>query len=260
MIPRERIFYLAHASLTTFGRKIHLAQSGIEAGLGKMVHPYISMSFGKDSTVMTHLILRISPNLPVIYVNCGEFDEWPDTPRVRDEFTRRFSCNLIEISGPSIIEFYRRVGYAYYQDHEETREARSAQREYGESLTRVILEKARQLGCDGGFVGMRAAESTNRARLFNWRGNLYFTRERQMWTCCPLEKWSARDVWAYIVKYDLPYNELYDLHPAGREIARNGAMMDTRSEVMDRMTFLKRMYPEWWNRFVAQFPEIARQL
>jgi 3'-phosphoadenosine 5'-phosphosulfate sulfotransferase (PAPS reductase)/FAD synthetase len=260
MIPRERAFYLAHASLAAFWRKVHLAQSVIEAGLSKMIHPYISMSFGKDSTVMTHLVLSIIPNIPVIYVNCGEFDEWPDTPRVRDEFLRRFPCDFHETTGPSIIGAYEAVGHVYTQDCEETSAAKRAQREYGKSLEIAIVAKARELGCDGGFLGMRAEESFNRSRLFGMRSNLYHVDERQMWTCCPLERWTGRDVWAYLVFHDLPYNELYDLHPMGREKARNGAMTGTRLSTMGRMSWLKRMYPDWWNRLMQRFPEIAREL
>ena len=260
MEQTERLFYLAHASLPAFRRKIQASRTIIQTGLDKMNSPYISMSFGKDSLVMTHLLLQMIPDAPVLYVNCGEFDEWPDTPRVRDEFLKRFAINFYELRGPSIIEYYRQAGYIYHQDAEETKRARSIQRRYGQSLEKVIIKKARQLNCDGGFIGMRSSESSNRARLFNWRGNLYFAKERRLWTCCPMEKWTGRDIWAYIVKNDLPYNVLYDLHPAGREIARNGAMVGTRSPFRDRMSFLKQIYPDWWNRLVREFPEIAREL
>lgn len=260
MSRAEHVLYLSHASLSVFRRRIQAVQRAILVGLDKMAHSYLSMSFGKDSMVMAHLVLQMAPDIPVLYVNCGEFDEWPDTLRVKQEFLQRFPCDFHELSGPSIIGFYRQAGYAYYQDHEETAEVRAIQRQYGQSLEKAIVAKARELGCDGGFIGMRAEESANRRRLFRWRGGLYFADERQMWACCPLEKWTGRDIWAYIVKNDLPYNELYDLHPAGREVARNGAMIGTRSEVQDRLSFLKRMYPDWWNRFVFEFPEIARQL
>jgi hypothetical protein len=58
----------------------------------------------------------------------------------------------------------------------------------------------------------------------------------------------------------LPYNDLYDRHPRGRELARNGAMIGTRGASFGRLTWLKQMYPDWWSRFTQEFPEIARNL
>jgi phosphoadenosine phosphosulfate reductase len=255
----EKAGYLAHAGLPAFRRRISASLALVEQAGQVMRRPYISMSFGKDSTVMTHLLLTVLPDAPVIYIDCGTFDEWPDTPRVKTEFLARYPCRLIEITGSSIIDYYRQAGIAYTQEAEETPAARRAQRAYGASLGRLIAQEAQRLNCDGGFIGMRR-ESANRQRLFNQCGPLYFAQERQLWTCCPLAAWSARDVWAYIVQHDLPYNELYDIHPRGRELARNGAMLGTRLAGQGRLAWLKQMYPAWWNLFVAEFPEIARQL
>lgn len=205
---------------------------------------------------MIHLLWQMSPKLPVMYVNCGEWDEWPDTPRVKREFLSRFpGCNFVELQGPSIIEFYEQVGL-YIQDEEDNPQARKAQREYGDSLADVLDGEARKRRFDGAFIGCRKKESDNRQRLFAMRGPLYFAKTRGMWACHPLAFWTARDVWAYIVKYDLPYNELYDLDPQGRELARNGAMFGTRSARYGRLAMMHQMYPDWFNRFAAQFPEV----
>lgn len=209
---------------------------------------------------MAHLLLdNVDRELPLIYVDCGEFDEWPDTPRVRDQFVLKTQCNLIEISGPSILEYYRRAGSAYTQDAEETVEQRRIQRQYAASLEKLIVDYARSKEMTGGYIGMRREESRNRSRLFAMRGPIYYSQGREMWTCCPLANWSGKDIWAYIITHDLAYNELYDLHPLGRERARNGAMIGTRSEKHGRLTFLRQMYPDWWSRFVFEFPDIARR-
>jgi len=260
MQSSERLLYLAHASLPIFRQRIILANSVIKAGLEKMQRPYISMSFGKDSTVMTHLLLQAIPDAPVIYVNCGEFDEWPDTPRVRDEFLRRVHCNFHEIVAPSIFDLYITAGYVLTDYETGSKAARQMWRIYDDSLGKAITTRAKELGCDGGFLGLRAAESINRTRLFNWKENPYYAESRKMWTCCPLEKWTARDVWAYITKNDLPYNDLYDRLPCGREKARNGTMMWMGFIGNDRSSTIKQFYPDIWNRFICQFPEIAREL
>lgn len=230
----------------------------IDDMMRKCSKPYISLSFGKDSVAMTRLILSLYPETVVIYVNCGEFDEWPDTERVKNAFLKKLPCEFYEIYGPSIIEYYRQAGYAYVQDEQTGKRANKAQREYGASLAMTIEARAKELECDGVFMGLRRDESWTRGHLFRKRGAMYYAKTRQAWTCCPIERWSAKDVWAYIVKYDLPWNELYDLDPRGREIARNGAMIGTRSARYGRLSMLKQMYPVWWNRFVDEFPDIAR--
>ena len=111
-------------------------------------------------------------------------------------------------------------------------------------------------GFDGAFIGVRREESNNRQRLFAMRGVLYYADTRKLWACYPLAHWTARDVWAYTVIHKLPYNELYDLAPEGRERARNGAMFGTRSARYGRLKFLQQVYPDWFNRFAAEFPEV----
>lgn len=256
MNDQEREIYLLHSKLNIHRWQIDNSLRIIERGLKEMKSPYISMSFGKDSSVMSHLIWSHHPEIPMIYVNCGEFDEWPDTPRVKKEFLAMFPNSIfIELTAPSIWEFYKSVGF-YIQDEETTKETRKAQREYSESLGIAIDSEAQRRGYDGSFIGLRAEESNNRNRLFKMRGNLYFAKTRNEWACHPLEKWTSRDIWAYIVKNDLSYNELYDIAPQGRELARNGAMFGTRSARYGRLVFLKRAYPELFNRFAEEFPEV----
>jgi len=256
MDETEQNQYLLWAKLDRFSRKIREAERNIAKGFDYMEKPYISMSFGKDSLVMADIILNRYPSTPLMYVNCGKYDEWPDTLRVKEAFLERHAgIEFIELGGPSIWEYYQRVGL-YIQDEETTREARIAQREYAESLGKVLDREAKKRGFDGTFIGMRSEESYIRSRLFAMRGEIYFASVREQWVCCPLARWNGKDIWAYIVSANLPYNELYDMAPEGRELARNGAMFGTRSMRYGRLVFLKRMYPDLFNEFAAEFPEV----
>jgi len=256
----ERKRYELHARTAEFAARVKSAETILANGLAVMKRPYISLSFGKDSMVMAHFILSRQPDIPVVYVNCGEWDEWPDTPRVKQAFLQRFpSCHFIELHGPSIMEAFMRAGW-YVQDEEDNATARKAQHDYGKSLGDVLNAEAKRRGYDGAFIGIRKEESRNRLRLFRMRGSLYFAEMRGMWACHPLMHWTGCDVWAYICSHNLPYNELYDLDPRGREMARNGAMFGSRSARYGRLVFLQKMYPDWFNRFVSRFPEVRRFL
>ena len=258
MKSSEAELYKLHALTRAYRHRLEATYPIIQSGFEAMHAPYASLSFGKDSLVMIHLLLSIRPDLPVMYVNCGEWDEWPDTPRVKRAFVTLTDCHLTELSGPSIVSAYVQAGEVYRQDEEQSRSARRAQHDYSASLGELLDAEAKSRGFDGAFIGLRKEESNNRARLFAMRGPLYFATTRQQWACNPLAWWTARDVWAYIVTNNLPYNDLYDLDPQGREQARNGAMFGTRSARYGRLVFLQKMYPDWFNRFAAEFPEVRR--
>jgi len=255
MEDKEQVIYELWAKTKGFARQVRQARATANKGLEVMSAPYISMSFGKDSTVLVHLLKEMKPDLPIMHVRLGYGDGWPDTERVKQSLIDRFAYEFIELPGLSIIDVYRDVGL-YVQDEETSKETRSAQRAFGKSLGDILDREAHKRGFDGAFMGLRKEESDNRARLFSMRGSLYFAKTRQLWACHPLAYWSARDVWAYIVAYDLPYNELYDLDPQGRERARLGAMFGTRSARYGRLKFLQMMYPDFFNHFAAEFPEI----
>jgi 3'-phosphoadenosine 5'-phosphosulfate sulfotransferase (PAPS reductase)/FAD synthetase len=250
--------YLAHAMLPAYKRQVRRSLEIITESEAVMHRPYASMSFGKDSTVMVHLLLTVRPDITVMYVDCGKWDEWPDTPRVKHELLAIVDCpNFVELRGPSIMEAYLKSGF-YIQDEEHSRETKKAQRDYGQSLAAILDAEAKRRGFNGVYMGIRKEECDNRKRLFAMRGYLYYARTREAWTCHPLMHWTARDIWAYIVQHNLPYNELYDLDPRGRELARNGAMFGSRTARYGRLIFIRQIYPELFGEFTTHFPEITR--
>lgn len=263
MNEQEREIYRLHGRLHGYMRRVDEAMTWIERGQQVMAAPCVSLSFGKDSTAMVHLLLTVLPEIPIFYVNCGEFDEWPDTARVKQEFMARFPCRLVELPGPSLMATYRAIGDFLTYSYQETAAVRQAKRDYNASLGHILDNAVKEHGCDGSFIGIRADESNGRLRLFRARGQLYFAKERGAWACHPLMKWSGRDVWAYIVQHDLPYNALYDIDPRGRQLARNGAMFGGaqqtyagRAAYLGRLAYIRKMYPDWFNRFAVEFPQV----
>jgi len=252
----ERDGYLLYSQTRGYQKRVSGLHVLVDSFFDRATSPYISMSFGKDSLAMAHLILINRPQVPLVYVNCGKYDEWPDTPRVIEQFLATHKgCEFIELQGPSIWEYYEEVGW-YLQDEESEKAERGAQRRYSESLGDLLGAWAEQNGMDGSFIGMRKSESRIRSRLLITRGNTYFAKTRNQWVCAPMADWNGKDIWATIYSNDLPYNELYDLMPQGRELARNGAMFGTRSARYGRLAFLKRAYPELFYEFAGTYPEV----
>lgn len=256
MHSTEKKRYLLHARRALPKKRVSAVER-IEAGFAKIPNPVISLSFGKDSLVMTHLILTHFQKLPVVYVDCGLGDEWPDTERVIREFLEICPCELITLRGPSILEAFRESGF-FLEEAPELTGNRAAEKRYNASLVETIDTYCQQRGHGGSFVGLRRQESRNRDRLFTMRSACYYAKTRGLYVCCPLEHWTAVDIWAYIVEQGLPYNELYDISTVGRELARNGAMFGNIGHRYGRLVELKRTYPDWFHRLVKEFPEIRR--
>jgi 3'-phosphoadenosine 5'-phosphosulfate sulfotransferase (PAPS reductase)/FAD synthetase len=206
------------------------------------------------------MAVMIKPGIDVIYVRCGEFDDWPDTDRVMNEFANRFPVTIHTVQSMSIVDCYRQVGHFYI--FAETEEEKRADAEYEKSFFRSITGKANELGCDCALIGLRQEESKRRRILLRSRGNDIFTKRHNIREVFPLSEWTGMDVWAYIFTNNLPYLNLYDL-ATDRERARNGPMFAANiqrrgSELhyAGQLSLLKRMYPDLFNRFAVEFPEL----
>lgn len=252
--------YRLHAQLGVHKRHVQGSRDVIAQALSRSRRPYVACSFGKDSLCMLHLVVEQCPNVDVLWVRADEFDEWPDTERVAREFASRWPIHLHELWSMSITECYRQVGGFYV--FTETEPQRRADRAYSNAFVRMIQDKATALACDLAFIGLRIEESNRRRTLLISRGNLFFAKTAGIVECFPLSAWTAADVWAYIVVHGIPYPNLYDLHP-DRERARNGAMFAATVPTLGgiptyfgQLAVLKRMYPEIFNRFAAEFPEV----
>ncbi len=78
------------------------------------------------------------------------------------------------------------------------------------------------------FVGIRTQESLNRYRAvakdrkFNFDNKMYTTstdEENKCWSVYPLYDWRTEDIWTYYAKMKKPYNRLYDrMYQAGLTI------------------------------------------
>jgi phosphoadenosine phosphosulfate reductase len=61
-------------------------------------------------------------------------------------------------------------------------------------------------GVDAWVTGLRREQSHTRSAV----AKLHWDSRHGAWKANPLADWSERDVWDYVVRHDLPYNELHD--------------------------------------------------
>lgn len=116
-------------------------------------------------------------------------------------------------------------------------------------------------GYDGVFLGMLATESRSRAyQLHDGHRPLYRVKSEQgIWHCSPLASWTKRDIWAYVVANDVPYNPVYDrLAELGVPLARRrvAALTCFRVQQFGSVAVLRSGWPDLYNRLAATFPHV----
>ncbi len=154
-----------------------------------------SSSFQTQSVPLLHLISRVCPAMPILFIDTGF--HFPETLAFRDELRDRYGLNIVTVH-PEITqsELFRKYGEGLYRRDPDLccyiNKVRPMQR---------ALE-----GKQAWITGVRRDQTKNRAHLR--------TIERQatgVLKVHPLLRWSREDVAAYRERYHLPVHPLYHL-------------------------------------------------
>jgi 3'-phosphoadenosine 5'-phosphosulfate sulfotransferase (PAPS reductase)/FAD synthetase len=114
---------------------------------------------------------------------------------------------------------------------------------------------ARDNGHGGYFLGLRADESLGRRAAM--RVGSPVAQVRGLWRICPLAWMRHDEVWAILDHYKVPYNPLYDHGGVlPRDQIRNTGWLTTEGADRGRLVWLRRYYPDLFNRLAAEFPEV----
>lgn len=247
----DRTRYTFH-SVRQIERRVTETRRHVDRALETTGPWAVSVSFGKDSIVLWHIIQRYYPGMMTLFVDRSIEAELPETPRVI-EILQAMQPFLMTTVRPkqTIFGLYRQLGGIPGLT---TQKPDSIIRKI--TLVQPSDDWMRSNGYTGIIMGRRIEENLRtRGKHLTIRGALHYNKERAIWTCDPLLHWSAVDIWAYIAQYNLPYPPAYDLDPVGREQARMSSWSGMAGARYGRWVLVKRFYPELWNYFVSQFPE-----
>ena len=164
----------------------------------------LAISFsGAEDVVLVDMASRIvGADVPVFSLDTGRLH--PETYRFLEAVRERYGIE-IELLFPDAAEVERLVGakglFSFYRDgHAEC------------CAIRKIQPLRRKLGAlDAWITGQRQDQSVTRTELpVEQVDTAFSTPGRVVTKFNPLAHWSSRDVWAYILEHDVPYNPLHD--------------------------------------------------
>lgn len=206
-----------HAQLTSFRRQLTRTTAALLSftGLGG---GYAGVSWGKDSTVIAHLIATLCPRVPLVWVRVQPIAN-PDCVLVRDEFLRSYPG----VNYDEIVTWCTRDADGWHASGTLERGFTEAQRKHGRRYV----------------SGIRAEESGIR-KLRVARHGLISAN-----ACAPIGRWSAWDVWAYLMTRGLPIHPAYacsmdGLLDHGR--IRVASLSGKRGDGMGRAEWERRYY------------------
>lgn len=208
---------------------------------------YLSISGGKDSLVSAHLVRRVFPDCPLVWVNQGHLAEWPDCVELLHHL-RDQGWNIIEICPPQgLLQLYRKHGMSF--DGRFT----AIDKKQCEDLLLKPLDEYCELNQVRGYAWGLRQESRGRSMYLRKHGTLY-QRKDGMLVCSPVGFWKTADIWNYIDQFKIPYAAVYDKY--GRDSFRNGCPIDTALANWGKLGWLKRHEPEVFYEFCEYFPEV----
>ena len=154
--------------------------------------PCLTSSFQAECVVLTHMLRSERPDVPVLFLDT--FHHFAETLKYRDDITRSWGLNLINLRAEE-----PRVGL--WQS--ESTEACCGRHKVGPLFS--ALE-----GYDVWFTALRREQSPSRAGLQEIEP-FRLPSGKTIQRVSPLAAWTAKDVWAYAKRHDIPLLSLYDL-------------------------------------------------
>ena len=234
-------------------KKIKKITDIIEEALEKVSSPYISCSWGKDSTVMLWACLKINSDIPIMFMDSGYY--LPDIYEFRNYIIEKWKIkNYIEITGKTdYIQYCKKVGLPGINRINQDA-----------SVKKIKKDKADKFLSDNNFdcsfIGIRADESRKRTWLIKKYGH-FFQNKNNIFRCYPLAYCTYSDIWNIIIENNIPHCKIYDKTGIlDKKQIRSSGWVSTDGANRGQIVWIKKYYPEYFNKLQIEFPIIRSYL
>jgi len=153
----------------------------------------MATAFGPEGCVILHMLSEIEPQVRVFNLETGY--QFPETLELRDRIAERYGIELIRPE-TTVPEYEALHGGPLYG----TRPDQCCHDRKIIPLRRAVA------GYDAWISAIRGDQSPDRAKadIVRWDAKFDLVKIN------PLLRWTHRDVWAFIVTHNVPYNPLHD--------------------------------------------------
>ncbi len=188
------------AELAALSRSLEArsAEQRIEWALASLPGPFVlASSFGVQAAVALHLVTRIAPRTPVVFVDTLHL--FPETLQFASELASRLDLDLRIYRAPlTAAQFEERHGRVWEQ-------GTNGLARYNEIVKLEPFRRAlHELGVNSWFSGLRRAQSTTRHAL------PVLQRLDGRFKMHPTVDWTDRDISRYLGRHRLPWHPLRD--------------------------------------------------
>jgi phosphoadenosine phosphosulfate reductase len=158
----------------------------------------MSTSFGIQAAVMLHLVTKIVPNIPVIWVDTGYLPA--ETYQFAQELSDRLKLNLKVYQSPMSPARMEALYGRLWANKDIDSLNRYDKIRKVEPMQRALQE----LKATAWLAGLRSDQTDHRQTLqrVGQQGDRY--------KVLPILYWSSKDVYEYLTAHDLPYHPFFD--------------------------------------------------
>ena len=219
--------------------------------------PYVALSGGKDSGVLTYVVNEAAKRAGKDYKIWSHVSDasFPGTVE---------TINKIAESLDKTVDFYRSK-YSAIETISETKE----QRKFGKSG--VFYNSVREYAKDKdlSFVGVRASESKRRKKAANVHGWTFHSKSMgDVDVCYPILWFRLEDIAAATVMFNIPVHPIYEKQSINMGKNSNGEDYFIRlgyitsRDLLDKGTaiFIKLNYPDIFAKLQKSYPNIQNNL
>ena len=172
---------LLYAQLKPYKALVNKTSGFIRWALERVENPYLACSFGKDSSVMLHLVLQHKPDIQIKFLTKKETYLIDDYEAVVNWWREKYNAK---------IEVIQYLGWL-------------------EGGTKTGIAKNMQAnGFDAYFVGIRQDESVARRISIKKLGMFYKMADGKT-RITPMSDWTTKEVGVYMLANDLPILKAY---------------------------------------------------
>ena len=158
----------------------------------------VTSSFQAECMVLVDLAVREQSDIPVLFLETGY--HFPETYAYRDEMTKRYSLNLVNLQSKlTVQEQESQFGILY-----------SSQPDRCCGMRKVGPLFAGLEEYDVWLTALRREQSPTRANLAV-ADDFKLPSGKHLRKISPLASWTNREVWAYLKQRSIPALPLYDL-------------------------------------------------